>query len=578
VNGDEPGNYAVVVPTIGRPSLRRLLAGVAAQRHRPRRVVVVDDRPSGPPAPALEVPDLPGLTVVRSGGRGPAAARNRGWPLAGTGWVVFLDDDVELPARWSAALLADLSRCGPDVGGCQGRIRVPLPADRRPTGAERLTAGLETARWATADMAYRHRVLAALHGFDERFPRAFREDADLALRTRRAGWRLVLGDRTTFHPPRPEDAPSARRPARGAEDIPCAGRPAGRGDGGGTWRRATRGWWPRREDWALLRAEAGNADDALMRHLHGRRWRVDADAPAGRFAAHVATVAAAGGAVAALAARRHRSAAACGAACGALFGQLLAQRLRAGPATAAEVRRTVLTTVPIPFAAVGYRLLGAWRHRHAPGWPPPLRAVLFDRDGTLVHDVPYNGDPARVRPVDGAAAAVAALRDAGIRVGVVSNQSGIGRGLLTAAQVRAVNTRIDDLLGPFDTWQVCPHAPDAGCACRKPAPGLVRRAALALRVPVECCAVIGDIGADVAAARAAGARGVLVPTPVTRASEVAAAVQVARDLAGAVALLLDEGAGRTTAGPEAAGAAKLAAGPATAEPAGVADGGTRWPR
>jgi histidinol-phosphate phosphatase family protein len=508
---DGPGDYAVVVPTIGRPSLGRLLAGVAAQRRRPRQVIVVDDRPDGS-ALVVDVPGVADVVVVRSGGRGPAAARNRGWPLAGAGWVVFLDDDVVLPAGWSDALLADLAGCGPDVGGCQGRIRVPLPTGRRPTSAERLTAGLEGARWATADMAYRRRVLAQLHGFDERFPRAFREDADLALRTRRAGWRLVLGDRATLHPPRPE--PTQPSGVRGGH-----------------------AWWPRREDWALLKAEAGNADDALMRHLHGRRWRVDADAPAGRFAAHVATVAAAGVAVVALAGRRPRAAAVGAGAWGVLAGQLLAQRLRAGPGEADEVRRTLLTTVPIPFAAVGYRLLGAWRHRHAPAWPPPLRAVLFDRDGTLVHDVPYNGDPARVRPVDGAAEAVAALRRAGIRVGVVSNQSGVGRGLLTAAQVRAVNARVDELVGPFDTWQVCPHAPDTGCGCRKPAPGLVRRAARALRVPVECCAVIGDIGSDVAAARAAGARAVLVPTPVTRAAEIADAAVVARDLREAVALL-----------------------------------------
>jgi HAD superfamily hydrolase (TIGR01662 family) len=58
-------------------------------------------------------------------------------------------------------------------------------------------------------------------------------------------------------------------------------------------------------------------------------------------------------------------------------------------------------------------------------------------------------------------------------VGVVSNQSGIGRGLLTRAQVDAVNARVAELLGPFDTWQLCPHAPEEDCACRKPRPGMV---------------------------------------------------------------------------------------------------------
>ena len=97
--------------------------------------------------------------------------------------------------------------------------------------------------------------------------------------------------------------------------------------------------------------------------------------------------------------------------------------------------------------------------------------MLFDRDGTLVVDVPYCADPALVTPVSTAPAALALLRAAGIPVGVVSNQSGIARGLLDREQVDAVNRRVDDLLGPFDVWQVCPHGPDDGCACRKPQPG-----------------------------------------------------------------------------------------------------------
>ena len=168
-------------------------------------------------------------------------------------------------------------------------------------------------------------------------------------------------------------------------------------------------------------------------------------------------------------------------------------------------------------------------------------AVLFDRDGTLVVDVPYNTDPALVEPMPGAVAAVAAVRGAGLPVGVVSNQSGIARGLIGPEQLRAVNARVDELFGPFDTWQVCPHGPDDGCACRKPQPGLVLAAAAALGVAPERVVVIGDIGADVGAAAAAGARGVLVPTPVTRRAEVEDAAQraeVAGTLAEAVALVL----------------------------------------
>ncbi|MEV5734356.1 HAD-IIIA family hydrolase [Streptomyces sp. NPDC052292] len=151
---------------------------------------------------------------------------------------------------------------------------------------------------------------------------------------------------------------------------------------------------------------------------------------------------------------------------------------------------------------------------------PSLGAVLFDRDGTLVADVPYNGDPDRVRPLPGAAEAVALARGAGLATAVISNQSGIGRGLLTAEQVRAVNERADELLGGLGAWIFCPHAPEAGCACRKPRPGLVLAAAARLRVRPDRCLVIGDIAADLLAARAAGARGVLVPNAATAPAEV----------------------------------------------------------
>ncbi|OKK03912.1 haloacid dehalogenase [Streptomyces sp. CB03234] len=161
-------------------------------------------------------------------------------------------------------------------------------------------------------------------------------------------------------------------------------------------------------------------------------------------------------------------------------------------------------------------------------------AVLFDRDDTLVEDVPYNGDPEKVRPMPGAREALGLLREHGLGLGVVSNQSGIGRGLLTEADVRAVNARIEALLGPFDAWVHCPHVPDDGCGCRKPAPGLVMEAARLLGVRPEECVVIGDIGSDMGAALAAGARGVLVPTARTLPEEVAAAPHVCRDLLSAV--------------------------------------------
>jgi len=166
-----------------------------------------------------------------------------------------------------------------------------------------------------------------------------------------------------------------------------------------------------------------------------------------------------------------------------------------------------------------------------------IRAVLFDRDGTLVVDVPYNGNPALVRPMPGAREVLDSLRADGIATGVVSNQSGIASGLISEDDVASVNARVEELLGPFDVWEVCPHSDQDNCSCRKPAPGMVHSACRKLGIDESEAALIGDIGADVLAAEAAGATGVLVPTPVTRAEEVAAARLVAHDLAGAVVLL-----------------------------------------
>ncbi len=504
--------YAVVIPSLGRPSLHVLLKTLAVQRCPPAEVVVVDDRRSAPTPLELTVPlELQtdagwAPRVVRGFGRGPAAARNLGWQLSSPGWVCFLDDDVELPPEWSQQLVDDLVHCDANVGGCQAQLSVPLPTHRRPTDWERGTFGLQRAAWATADMAYRREALQQVHGFDERFPRAYREDADLALRVQDAGWRLMRGKRTTLHPVRPAD------------------------------------------DLVSLRVQRGNADDALMQRLHGAGWRTRADAPAGRLRWHALITAAAAGAGVALLAGRPRTAAAAAVVWAGLTAEFAWRRLAPGPRPTQdqfvpELRRMLVTSAAIPPAAVWHRLRSEWRHRRGvSAWPPPLRAVLFDRDGTLVHDVPYNGSPAAVRAVDGAAAAVERARAAGLAVGVISNQSGIARGLLNRHQVDAVNARVDAELGPFATWQVCPHGPTDGCTCRKPAPGMVLRAARALGVAPEECAVVGDIGADVEAARAAGARSVLVPTSATLSAEIRNAPVVAVDLPSAVATLLRSGA------------------------------------
>jgi D-glycero-D-manno-heptose 1,7-bisphosphate phosphatase len=162
--------------------------------------------------------------------------------------------------------------------------------------------------------------------------------------------------------------------------------------------------------------------------------------------------------------------------------------------------------------------------------PMVVEAVLFDRDGTLIEDVPYNGDPDRVVTRPGAAAAVDAARARQLLTGVVTNQSGIGRGLLSSCDVERVNQRVEALLGPFDVWAVCPHAPTDSCQCRKPAPGLVSDAAARLAVRTDRVVVVGDRLADLGAADAAGALGVLVPSEATEAEALATAHYVVASL------------------------------------------------
>lgn len=136
--------------------------------------------------------------------------------------------------------------------------------------------------------------------------------------------------------------------------------------------------------------------------------------------------------------------------------------------------------------------------------------VIFDRDGTIVVDVPYNGDPQAVQPIEGMREALDRLRAAGIPIAVVSNQSGVGRGMITLDQVEAVNRRVEELLGPFSAALYCPHAPDVDCACRKPKPKLILDAARMMGVDPSCCIVIGDKRSDVDAAHNAGASAVFV--------------------------------------------------------------------
>lgn len=139
-----------------------------------------------------------------------------------------------------------------------------------------------------------------------------------------------------------------------------------------------------------------------------------------------------------------------------------------------------------------------------------VRAVLFDRDGTIVVDVPYNGDPSLVEPFPNARKLLDELRGRGVKIGVLTNQSGVGRGMISTEQMRAVNARVEELLGPFDGWFICPHAPDEDCECRKPKPKLVLDAARQFGVEPGALVVVGDKESDAQAAHNAGARAILI--------------------------------------------------------------------
>ncbi|GAB3886870.1 HAD-IIIA family hydrolase [Kibdelosporangium lantanae] len=382
-------DYSVVIPTTGRSTLRPIL-DTLLRVGGPAEIIVVDDRPDGPDL------DLP-VRVVRAGGHGPAAARDLGWRLARGDWIAFLDDDVRIAADWPDQLRADLRDLPAEVAASQARIVVPLPTDRRPTDDERGTAGLATAKWITADMAYRRSVLVEVGGFDPRFPRAFREDSDLALRVVQAGHEIVRGRRTTEHPTR------------------------------------------RAGFFASVRAQRGNADNALMRRKHGPAWRSLTEAGPGRLGRHVLSTVAG---LAALSGRRWALALWVG-----LTAEFLARRI--GPLV--DLPRMVVTSVLIPPVACYHRVRGEIAVRRS---RPPV-AVLFDRDDTLIVDVPYLDDPAGVRPVPGAVDLVRGLRERGIPVGVVSNQSGVARGLIAPDRLVAVNARVEGVFGRFDTWQVC---------------------------------------------------------------------------------------------------------------------------
>jgi D-glycero-D-manno-heptose 1,7-bisphosphate phosphatase len=146
-----------------------------------------------------------------------------------------------------------------------------------------------------------------------------------------------------------------------------------------------------------------------------------------------------------------------------------------------------------------------------------MKLVILDRDGTINHDSEhFIKSPAEWRPIAGSLEAIARLTQAGLRIVVATNQSGIARGLLDTATLISIHDTLQRAAaqagGRIDAFFFCPHAADSACKCRKPQPGMLLEVARRFNISLENTYMVGDALRDVQAAAAAGARPVLVLT------------------------------------------------------------------
>lgn len=177
------------------------------------------------------------------------------------------------------------------------------------------------------------------------------------------------------------------------------------------------------------------------------------------------------------------------------------------------------------------------------------RAVFLDRDGTIIEDSGFLRDPDQVRLLPGAATAIARLRKAGWRIVVVTNQSGIARGLITEAEYQVVAQTVEDLLTrqgtAIDASFHCPHHPEVtgACECRKPGTLHYRTAAAQFGVDLVASVWIGDRMTDLLPGRTLGGRSILVTTGVgasVAGQAKADGFDVVEDLAAAASMILDQ--------------------------------------
>ena len=155
-----------------------------------------------------------------------------------------------------------------------------------------------------------------------------------------------------------------------------------------------------------------------------------------------------------------------------------------------------------------------------------FRHVILDRDGVLNYEAPegsYVGEPSEFRWLPGALEGLALLRRAGLRLSVATNQAGVGRGVMSLAQLAAVHERMQAEAaahgGTIDAVLYCPHAPEERCSCRKPAPGLIQAAVAGSGIAASDTIVVGDDLRDLEAAERAGIAATLVRTGKGRRTE-----------------------------------------------------------
>jgi histidinol-phosphate phosphatase family protein len=194
--------------------------------------------------------------------------------------------------------------------------------------------------------------------------------------------------------------------------------------------------------------------------------------------------------------------------------------------------------------------LTVWKSNITDPADEPRPALFLDRDGVVIADRNYLADPELVQVISGVPAALRTAADAGYLLIGVSNQSGIGRGYFSEEDFHRVMVRLESLLAAdgvaFDAFLYCPHAPDAGCDCRKPRPGLLEEARRLHRIDTAGSWMIGDKASDVTFGREAGMGSVLVRTGYGAGEEDGIRrrysgddhVLVAADLPAAVALIL----------------------------------------